>query len=129
MEQANAKAKNILVVEDEPAIAKVCAKTLTPEGFQVEVAVNGEAALDVLRQKEFALCFIDIRLPAMNGIELYGQLEKEHPRMVNKVIFTTGDVLASDVKPFLERTNRPYLVKPFSPDELRAIVRNVLGLT
>jgi CheY-like chemotaxis protein len=125
MVRANANGKSILVVEDEPAIAKVCARTLRAEGFQVEVAVNGKAALELLKKREFALCLIDIRTPVMNGIDLYQHLEEEHPEAVNKVIFTTGDVLSGNIKAFLERSDRPYLAKPFTPEELRTITRTV----
>jgi CheY-like chemotaxis protein len=129
MVQANINRKSILVVEDEPNIAKVCVRTLNAEGFEVEVAVNGKVALDILHQKEYDLCLIDIRTPAMNGIELYEHLEKDHPAMVNRIVFSTGDVLSGNIKTFLEESNRPYLAKPFTPDELRAIVKTVLGLT
>jgi CheY-like chemotaxis protein len=125
MGQANISRKNILVVEDEPVIAKVCARTLSAEGFQVEIVDNGKAALEVLKEKEFDLCLIDIRTPQMNGTELYHHLKEKYPEMVNKVIFTTGDVLSAYIKAFLEKANRPYLTKPFTPDELRAIVRMV----
>jgi CheY-like chemotaxis protein len=129
MVQANSSSgKTILVVEDEPVIAKVCSRTLSTEGFQVDVAVNGKAALDILDQKEYDLCLVDIRTPSMSGIELYEHLEKEHPEMANRVIFSTGDVLSGNTKAFLERTNRPYLPKPFTPDELRAIVKTALGI-
>jgi DNA-binding response OmpR family regulator len=128
MEQAYTDRKRILVVEDELGIAKVCMRTLSAEGFQVNVAVSGEAALDMLNRKDFGLCLIDIRTPEMSGIELYGQLQKRHPGMVDKVVFTTGDVLDSDIKSFIESVGKPYLAKPFSLDELRAIVRKALGL-
>jgi len=120
--------KSILVVEDEPVIAKVCERTLSTEGFQVEIASNGLAALEILSQKEYDLCLIDIRTPSMNGMELYQHLEEKHSVMANRIIFTTGDVLSGNTKAFLEKTNRPYLPKPFSPDELRAIVRTALGI-
>jgi len=128
MVQANSDKKSILVVEDEPVIAMVCTKTLSAEGFQVEVAANGKIALDILSQREYDLCLVDIRTPAMNGFELYEHLEKEHPEMAKRVVFSTGDVLSGNTKVFLERTNRPYLPKPFTPDELRTIVKTALGI-
>ena len=126
MDKDPPKGKRILVVEDEPAIAEVCTRVLSAEGFQVEVAVNGKAALDMLRRNEYDVCLIDIRTPQMSGIELYQHWEIECPETVNKVIFTTGDVLSSNIKEFLEKTKRPFLAKPFTPDELRNIVRSVL---
>jgi len=91
----------------------------------VDIAVNGEVALDMWRKKEYDLCISDIRTPRMNGIELYRQLEIERPEAANKFIFTTGDMLSSNVKTFLEETSSPYLPKPFAPENLRAIVKTV----
>ena len=118
--------KRILVVEDETAISKVCVRTLGAEGFEVDIVANGKVARDILRKEEYDLCLIDIRTPEMNGIELYQQLRKEHPRLINKVVFTTGDVLSGDIRTFLEETSRAFLPKPFTPDQLRAIVRTAL---
>jgi DNA-binding response OmpR family regulator len=125
VEQNEIKRQSVLVVEDEPYIAMVCMRTLTAEGFQVDIAVNGEVALDMWRKKEYDLCISDIRTPRMNGIELYRQLEIERPEAANKFIFTTGDMLSSNVKTFLEETRSPYLPKPFAPENLRAIVKTV----
>jgi CheY-like chemotaxis protein len=126
MEQNNTIGKSVLVVEDELGIARICVRTLTAEGFQVDVAVNGEIGLGMWRKKDYDLCLSDIRTPHMNGIELYQQLEKENPEAVKKFIFTTGDVLSAKVKEFLEETGRLYLPKPFTPEDLRAIVRKAL---
>ena len=126
MAQIEAKVRSVLVVEDEPGIAKVCMRTLTAEGFQVDIAENGEVALEMWREKNYDLCISDIRTPRMNGIELYRQLETECPEAVNKFIFTTGDMLNGNIKTFLEETMRPCLPKPFAPENLRAIVNMVL---
>jgi DNA-binding response OmpR family regulator len=117
--------KSVLVVEDEPGIAAVCTRILIREGFQVDIAVNGEVALDMWRKKDYDLCLSDIRTPRMNGIELFRQLEIERPEAVKTFIFTTGDTMSVNVKTFLEETGRPYLPKPFSPENLRAIVKTV----
>ena len=125
MEQTEAKVRSVLVVEDEPGIAKICMRILAAEGFQVDIAVNGEVALGMWREKDYDLCISDIRTPRMNGIELYRQLEIERPEVVNRFIFTTGDTLSGNIKTFLEETERAYLPKPFAPENLRAIVKTV----
>ena len=126
MEQTNTSGKSVLVVEDEPGIARICVRTLVAEGFQVDIAVNGEIGLDMWRKKNYDLCISDIRTPHMSGIELFHQLKNENPEAVKKFIFTTGDVLSANVKEFLKVTGRPYLPKPFTPEELRVIVRKAL---
>ncbi len=123
MKNPGGSVKRVLVVEDEPAISDVCRRVLTGEGFEVDIAVNGKVAQGVIDKQQYDICLIDIRTPAMNGIELYQWLEEKHPKVTNRVIFTTGDVMSGDVKDFLEQTGRPYLPKPFTPDEIRSIVR------
>jgi CheY-like chemotaxis protein len=126
MEQNNTRGKSVLIVEDEPGIARICLRTLTAEGFQVDVAVNGEIGLEMWRKNNYDLCISDIRTPQMNGIELYQQLEDENPEAVKTFIFTTGDVLSGSIKEFLDETGRLYLPKPFTPEDLRTIVRKAL---
>jgi len=121
--------KSVLVVEDEPGIAAVCMRILSREGYQVDIAVNGEIALEMWRRKNYDLCLSDIRTPRMNGIELYRQLEIERPEAIKTFIFTTGDTMSANIKTFLEETGRPYLPKPFAPDNLRALVKMVFVAT
>ncbi len=126
MRCANDIRKRILIVEDEPAISQVCLRILTSEGLDVDIAANGLVAQDMLSKKGYELCLVDIRTPVMNGKELYQHIKEKRPEFASKVIFTTGDVLSGNIKAFLEETNRPCLPKPFTPDELRATVRQAL---
>ena len=122
MKDSTADVKKILVVEDEPAISDVCRRVLTGEGFEVDIAVNGKVAQDMIAGKQYDLCLIDIRTPKMNGKELYQWLKEKHPQVANGAIFTTGDVMGGDTQHFLEQAARPFLPKPFTPDELRAVM-------
>ncbi|GAH16631.1 unnamed protein product, partial [marine sediment metagenome] len=71
MKNSSAGAKRILVVEDEPAICELCRRVLAGEGFEVDIAVNGKVAQDMIEDKKYDLFLIDIRLPEMDGKELY----------------------------------------------------------
>jgi len=62
----------------------------------------------------------------MNGIELYQWLQEKHSQVVSGIIFTTGSVTGSDTMTFVEQTGRPFLPKPFTPDELKGIVKETL---
>ena len=62
----------------------------------------------------------------MNGIELYQWLKEKYPQQVDRVIFTTGDMMGGDTLTFIKQAGRPYLSKPFTPDELKAIIRETL---
>ena len=120
--------KRMLVVEDEPAIAQICVRTLTREGLEVDIAVDGNVAKGMLEKEDYSLCLIDVRTPVMDGKQLYQFIIRKYPKLVNGVMFTTGDVMDGYTERFLELTGRPFIFKPFTPDGLRIIVRETLGL-
>jgi len=121
------KKQKILVVEDEPAICHICSRTLGSEGFEVDIATNGSLAEKVLAEKnDYDLLLVDIRTPIMDGQQLYQSIVEKHPQLAGRVVFTTGDVLGGDTKGFLKQSGRLYLPKPFTPDELKTIVREAL---
>jgi DNA-binding response OmpR family regulator len=122
-----ASAKRILVVEDEPAISAVCRRVLVSEGFEVDVATNGKIAQDMIENKQYDLCLIDIRTPTMNGEELYRWLRERHSPLTKRVVFTSGDTLSGDTQSLAEQAGRPFLPKPFSPEELKAMLRETLN--
>jgi two-component system NtrC family sensor kinase len=120
--------ETILVVEDEPAIAQVCIKVLTRLGFDVDIAVDGQVAKDMLIKQDYTLLVVDMRTPRMNGDQLYWHIKENHPHLINRIVFTTGDVMDGDIQNFLEQTGRPILVKPFTPEQLVSAVRKSLSV-
>lgn len=114
------------MVEDEPGIAKAILRILSTEGFEVDIAVNGEIALEMWKRKNYDLCISDINMPRMNGIELFRQLANEYPDAIKKFIFMTGDPTNVKIKAFLEENGRPCLSKPFLPENLIAVVKKLL---
>ena len=125
MKSSETGVKRVLVVEDEPGISRICQRVLTSEGLEVDIAINGEIAQDMLAKKDYALCLIDIRTPVMNGKQLYQHIIDKHPRLTDGVIFTTGDTVDEYTQRFLELAGRAFLPKPFMPEELRSVVREV----
>jgi len=127
MTEDNGRSGRILLLEDEPIIGRVTARTLKADGFEVDIAVNGLVAKDKIAANRYDLFIFDIRTPVMNGIELYEYMEKEHPNLTGRVIFSTGDSLGVATKKFLERVECLYLGKPYIPSKLRAVVREALS--
>jgi CheY-like chemotaxis protein len=112
----------ILVVEDEPTICKMCALTLTGEGFGVDIAANGKIAGTMLVSREYDLILVDIKMPDMDGKQLYQMIVKEYPQLINGVIFTSGDVLSGDTERFIKKSGRLFLPKPFTIVELKSVI-------
>ncbi len=92
----------------------------------MDIAVNGKVAQDMIEEKQYDFFLFDIKLPVMNGRELYQWLKEKHPKQISKVIFTSGSVLGEDTQLFIDQTGRPFLPKPFTPDELKTIVTETL---
>jgi DNA-binding response OmpR family regulator len=104
----------------------MCQRVLTREGFEVDVAVNGMLAQDMIKKRQYHICLVDIRTPKMDGAELYQWLQKKYPQVANQVIFTTGSVIDEKTMTFIKQSGKPFLPKPFTPNELTAIVKESL---
>ncbi len=118
--------KTVLIVDDEAAIRDICQRVLSNEGFEVDIADNGKTAQEMIQKQQYGLLLFDIRMPSVNGIELYEWLQEKYPQLKKRVIFTTGDIMSGDIQRFLEQSGRPFLPKPFTPKELECVLRESL---
>lgn len=122
---AAGKNNKALIVEDERSISNLCERVLSSEGYEVDVVEDGRAAGTAIGNTEYQLILLDIRLPVESGIDLYIWMQQEQPDMAKKVIFMTGSVLGGDSVVFLERSGRPYILKPFRPDDLKNKIKEI----
>ncbi|MEW6368080.1 MAG: ATP-binding protein [Acidobacteriota bacterium] len=116
--------RRILVVDDEDLIGELIQEML-PE-HDVEVALDGSAAQQVLAGRQFDLVFLDLRMPVVDGPTLYRWMAGQSPANDSRVIFTTGDTYDPDLEQFLRQTGRACLIKPFTMEELRSAVSECL---
>jgi DNA-binding response OmpR family regulator len=125
MIQTGSCKKKILVVEDEPIVGRLYRRVLSAKGFNVDVAQNGQTAFEAATNKNYDLCVSDIRLPGITGIQLY-ELSKAHsPQLSRRMIFMTGDTMSANIQLFLQQSGIPCSMKPFSPEELVAAMREI----
>lgn len=122
------RGKRILVVDDEPGIAGVVAEVLQLDGHLVETVGDGATALKQLLQQSFDVILSDIRMPELDGPGLFREIEQREPRLLQRMIFLTGDTLSPTTREFLEQTGVPCLSKPFALGEIREIVQRVLQI-
>jgi PAS domain S-box-containing protein len=119
-------AKTILVVDDEPGIASALAHLLRRDGHTVDTAANGQIALTRLHTQAYDLILCDLRMPELDGPGFYQALQQQHPHLLQRVIFLTGDTLSEEARTFLAQTEVPRLNKPFRAAEVRQLVQQVL---
>ncbi len=117
----------ILVVDDESEIRELMSRVLIREGYQVEEAAHGAAALDAIRRRDFDLVICNMRMPIMDGRALYAEVAARDPVLARRFVFCTGDIISPDVHSFLLRLDLPVLTKPFSIVGLCDIVRRSLS--
>ena len=111
----------VLIAEDEARIASFLEKGLRANGFQTEVAADGEEALYLGQTGRFDLLILDIGLPRKDGFEVLRDLRRAGSSL--PVIVLTARSSVSDTVAGLEAGADDYLAKPFSFDELLARVR------
>lgn len=119
----------ILVVEDEKNIARVVTYNLEREGYQVDVATDGEQALEQIRRAPPDLVLLDLMLPTVDGLEICRRLRADAKTAHLPIIMVTAKTQEADRVVGLELGADDYLPKPFSPRELVARVKAVLRRT
>ncbi|OGQ96893.1 MAG: hypothetical protein A2521_04675 [Deltaproteobacteria bacterium RIFOXYD12_FULL_57_12] len=114
----------LLIVEDEETLRDSLQRVFRREGFEVETAGNGEAALKILESSTYDLIIMDIILPGMNGIELLKRCRVQNPRQ--PVIVMTAFASLETAVEALRGGAYDYIVKPLIHEEIKQTVRNAL---
>lgn len=119
----------VLVVDDEPAIASLLADLLELDGYRVATAPNGRAALDRLQAGGFDAIVSDVRMPELDGLGLYREVERLDPALAHRMVFVTGNVFTDDTADFFAATGALCLRKPFALRDVQRVLQQVLALS
>ena len=118
----------ILVADDDPASAELLKYFLESHGFPVEIAPDGNRALEMGTSGEFQLVILDMHMPMYDGVEVLEFLRKRHVLHPIKVIAVTGD-LSEDLRGELEAGGiDSFLTKPVDLQLLRAEVNRLMAV-
>ncbi|OLE11571.1 MAG: DNA-binding response regulator [Acidobacteria bacterium 13_1_20CM_4_56_7] len=117
----------MLVVEDDHAVQKALRRLFEAEGYAVQIASDGNAAVESFRTGTPSAVVLDLRLPGLSGREVCREFKQSSPAVPIIVLSATSDV--SDKVLLLELGADDYVTKPFSPRELLARVRAALRRT
>ncbi|KPJ49251.1 hypothetical protein AMJ40_05945 [candidate division TA06 bacterium DG_26] len=116
--------RTILVIDDEEVIRESCRKVLSKEGYAVDAANDGPSGLRIVRDVRPDLALVDLKMPGMDGMEVLEKIKEIDESIVTVVI--TGYATIEAAVEAIKRGAYDFLPKPFTPDELRLIVKRGL---
>lgn len=116
----------VLIVEDEPELAKMLKYLMKQEGWVADVEYNGESALRSIQENSPDIIILDIMLPKMNGFDLYKQMRRF---MTIPVLMLSAKMHDEDIIQGLEMGADDYMTKPFNNKELVLRIKKILNRT
>lgn len=114
----------ILIIDDEDIVRTSCKRMLEPEGYETETAKSGQEGILLLSRRSFDLVLTDLKMPDMDGIEVLRNIKEIKPD--TEVIILTGYGTVNTAVKAIKIGAFDYIEKPFSPDELLALLSKAL---
>lgn len=115
------KSQTILVIDDEETMHDSCTQTLSREGYSILTAYDGDKGMSQVREARPDLVLLDLKLPGKSGTDILHELTSIDPTIVSVVI--TGYATIESAVEAMKLGASDFLPKPFTPDELRLIVK------
>ncbi|HPI90579.1 MAG TPA: sigma-54 dependent transcriptional regulator [Spirochaetota bacterium] len=116
--------KSILIVEDDARLRDALCQITAKEGYQPTGVESGEEALEKASEHEFALVISDLKLPGISGMQVLQSIRSATPE--TSIIIITAYASVDNAVEAMKNGAEDYLVKPFSLDEIRIIIKRVM---
>ena len=114
----------ILIIDDEEVVLDSCTQILKGGKYQIATAANGNLGLELVKESQPDLVFVDLKMPGISGIEVIEKIREFDPTIV--VIVITGFATVSSAVEAMKNGAYDFLPKPFTPDEFRLITQRGL---
>lgn len=114
--------KRILVVDDEQLLLDLLTHLLSKFGYQVDQAIDSAQAAGKIKEEEYDLIFLDMKMPLMDGRGFYLKIKERFPHFAKRIVFLTGDIANQDTTQFIKGTGNFHLHKPFTIKEVRDLL-------
>lgn len=116
---------HIMVVDDEEVMRESLAAWLREDGYAVDTAVSGRDAIDQVKRKDYAIYFIDLKMPGgIDGIETMMEIRKIHPDA--SIIIVTAYATVDTAITAMKEGAQEYIVKPCNPEEISLLVGRII---
>jgi CheY-like chemotaxis protein len=121
----------VLIIDDEASIRSALRRFFSRRGWRVDEARDGAKGLAMLlaARSEFTIVISDLRMPDFSGVELHDHVAAVAPDLLDRIIFSTGDVASKEAAEFVRRTKCTVLQKPFELRALESLVSRIREMT
>jgi two-component system, cell cycle sensor histidine kinase and response regulator CckA len=127
-----ADTNRVLVVDDELTIRVALRRCFARMGWAVDEASNGESAWALIALDEeqppsarYRMVVCDLRMPGLNGIDLYERVRAKYPEVLPRLVISTGDIVSQEAADFVGRAGCEVLQKPFELSAIRHIAQRL----
>lgn len=114
----------ILFIDDEEIVLRSCRRIFAGSGYEIDTAQSGEEGLSKALNQDFDLVVTDLKMPGIGGMEVLTRLRKSRPDTT--VIIFTGYASVDTAREALKNGAFDYIPKPFTPEEIREVIKNAL---
>ena len=114
----------ILVVDDEDIVLESCQAVFELEGFEVMLVPSADKAIEAMKNDNFTLLLIDVKMPKHDGMYLMEKIKEQWPGI--PIIVMSGYYTTETIKEAFEMGASKFIAKPFEPDELVKTVRQII---
>jgi len=114
----------ILVVDDEDIVLESCQAVFELEGFEALLVPSADKALDAMKNDNFDLLLVDVKMPKKDGMYLMRKIKEQWPDI--PIIVMSGYYTTETIQEAIRMGAATFIAKPFEPDELVKIVRQVI---
>jgi len=118
--------KTIVTVDDSASVRQMVSFTLSQEGFEVIEAEDGKDALSKISGASVDMVITDLNMPNMDGIELIRQLRAKGDHKFTPIVMLTTESMDAKKAEGKSAGATGWIVKPFKPDQLLAVIKKVL---
>ena len=116
----------ILLVDDEEGVRNAIQRILTKE-HEVVLAASGEEAITVLMDDQaFDLILCDLMMPELSGMDVFEEVQKQHPELAGKFVFITGGIFTPRASEFFKKVTNPKVEKPIDIESLIKLVNSAI---
>jgi PAS domain S-box-containing protein len=115
----------ILAVDDESVILDLIVDALARDGHHIDTAGGGREAIEKIERESYDVLVCDLKMPGMDGQQLFETLRTRWPRLAERVIFASGDTIHPETRRFILESGRPCVDKPFKLESLVAAIAQV----